>query len=564
MKLNFKTNVSLKMSRKELYLAYEHAVVRRHSYLFGHTTRHWLDVPENWLFESGYINNFSEERQKRLMYKKKPSTNRARDFGFDGMSRLSINEDEHIYFGIQAKYYAPPKLVRCEDIGTFMAMQLNLTTRNNKSKGYLYTFGRLQPDLRCNVANPAYPIQHIRFPWTQSDKEIKEVEFKLRPYQIEAINFLKNKVGINGLNIPCRMGKTVIASHIIKDIDSKIIIAIAPLKVSVENLHERLSSNRKALLVDSDYYGTTDIENIKNFLENKEDKKIIYTTYKSAIDIISKFSFENDTFILVDEVHNATDDICEFIGKFSRGLVLSATLPEDLNIELNEVYKMSFADAISGGYVVDYNLWLPYLIRKADGTTTPDVEIPIEFGHYEAELTAKVFYLTTVMLKTGSRRCIVYLNRQEDCDTFNVICKDVFDKYHGLDIWVDKIDANVTSTKRKDILKTFQEGNMSKIKLISSVRILDEAIDIPLCDSVFITNVGEKSSDIRMMQRSQRCSTKVDEYPGKINNIFLWASGWEKCIASLELLREADPKFFKKVRIADANYDKSGEKTRIE
>ena len=558
------------MDRQELYIAYEHAVIKKHTLETGHITRHWSDVPEEWLFESGYINSFSEERMKRLMYKKEfNGKNRARDYGFDGMAKA---EQADVYHSIQAKHYTPPRQVRAEDIGTFMAMQLNLNIRNNKSRGYLYTLGKLEPYLRCNVMHPDYMIRHTIFPWApdtdaQPERPIESL-LPFRPYQKEAIEFFKDKNGINGLNIPCRMGKTLIAGHHLKSIDSNLIIAIAPLRASVENLEERLASflpSHKSLLVDSDYSGTTDIKEITNFLNSKDEKNVIYTTYKSAIDIISTIlSDYSQAFILADEVHNASDDICDFINKFSNGIVLSATLPEDLNIDINEIYKMSFADAISGGYVVDYNLWLPYLITNPDGTTKPDIDIPIEFNEYEADLTAKVMYLTTVMLKTGSRRCIVYLTRQEECDEFNLICKDVFDKYHGLDIWIDKIDANVSSTKRREILRIFQEGDNTRIKIISSVRILDEAIDIPKCDSVFITKVGEHSSDIRMMQRSQRSSTKDIDNLGKKNNIFLWAEGWEKCINSLELLREADPQFFKKVRIADGNYDKSEEKERIE
>jgi sulfur relay (sulfurtransferase) DsrC/TusE family protein len=76
--------------------------------------------------------------------------------------------------------------------------------------------------------------------------------------------------------------------------------------------------------------------------------------------------------------------------------------------------------------------------------------------------------------------------------------------------------------------------------------------------------VGEQSSDIRMMQRSQRSSTKDSKNASKHNNIILWADGWEKCVGALELLREADPEFHKRVRIADGNYDTSGQKRRME
>ena len=567
-----------RLQRLALALEYEHKVIDRHISTTNQDARHWQNVPEDWLFECGYIDNYNRERMLRLMYKKKnDGKNRARDYGFDGLARQTI-DDKNIYHSIQAKYYND-RTVCCADIPTFIAMQMKLVLHNNLSRGYLYTYGNLQVDLRCLVAIPGYYIRHVKYRWLPPVNEVEapvpqNQELTLRPYQLEAINFLKDKDGINGVNIPCRMGKTIIAGYHIRELNPELVVAIAPLKASVENIQEKLATflpNHKAILVDSDSDGTTDIEEIRKFLNDSSDKKIIYTTYKSAIDVIDKVMSDNSpsdiikrAFILGDEIHNATDDICQFIEKFPRGLVLSATLPEDLNLNINEIYKMTFADAISGGYIVDYNLWLPYLIRKADGTTAPDVDIPIEFSKYEYDLTAKVMYLATVMLKTGSRRCIVYLSRQEECDRFNLICKDVFENYHGLDVWVEKIDANVSTNKRRDILNNFQSGQNDIYRILSSVRILDEAIDIPLCDSVFITNIGEQSSDIRMMQRSQRSSTKVESYMSKKNNIFLWAEGWEKCIASLELLREADPNFYKKVRVANINYDNSEEKEKVE
>ncbi len=567
-----------RLQRLALALEYEHKVIDRHISTTNQDARHWQNVPEDWLFECGYIDNYNRERMLRLMYKKKnDGKNRARDYGFDGLACQTI-DDKNIYHSIQAKYYND-RTVCCADIPTFIAMQMKLVLHNNLSRGYLYTYGNLQVDLRCLVANPQYYIRHVKYRWLPPVNEVEapvpqNQELTLRPYQLEAINFLKDKDGINGVNIPCRMGKTIIAGYHIRELNPELVVAIAPLKASVENIQEKLATflpNHKAILVDSDSDGTTDIEEIRKFLNDSSDKKIIYTTYKSAIDVIDKVIVDyglgdiiKRAFILGDEIHNATDDICQFIEKFPRGLVLSATLPEDLNLNINEIYKMTFADAISGGYIVDYNLWLPYLIRKADGTTTPDVDIPIEFSKYEYDLTAKVMYLATVMLKTGSRRCIVYLSRQEECDRFNLICKDVFENYHGLDVWLEKIDANVSTNKRRDILNNFQSGQNDIYRILSSVRILDEAIDIPLCDSVFITNIGEQSSDIRMMQRSQRSSTKVESYMSKKNNIFLWAEGWEKCIASLELLREADPNFYKKVRVANINYDNSEEKEKVE
>ncbi|NDB84684.1 MAG: hypothetical protein EB127_18565 [Alphaproteobacteria bacterium] len=139
----------------------------------------------------------------------------------------------------------------------------------------------------------------------------------------------------------------------------------------------------------------------------------------------------------------------------------------------------------------------------------------------------------------------------------------IFKTYHGLTAWTDKIVSTVSKVVRKKIIEEFQSGDDDIFRILTSVRILDEAVDIPRCDSVFITSFGSEN-DIRMTQRSQRSSTKDYLNPSKHSNIILWADGWEKCVGALDRLRESDPEFHKKVKMADCNYDRSGEAARIE
>ena len=557
---------------------YEHEMVRQHVLTIPDTDAyHWSIVPEEYLYESGYISDFNKHRLERLMKKKdkKEGENRVRDYGFDGLARTRIGSSV-VFNGLQAKYYIH-KQVCAGDIGSFFAMQISLTLKNPLSKGYLYTTSGLQADLAGNVANPSYPIRHVLHSWKHPDARTapivpptqQECDKLLRADQVDALKQLEDKDGINALNTPCRWGKTIVAGHHTKRINAKLVVAIAPLLVSVENLQERLACfipGYSSLLVDSDTGGTTNVEEIKKFLAS-EGNHIIYSTFKSAVDILSELLTDcEDKYILGDEIHNANPQLCEFVQQFPKGLVMSATMPEEIvnQLDINHTVYIPFAQAIRDGIVVDYTLWLPHLTKASDGTTSVDIEIPVEFSTYDSDLTAKAFYLATVMLKTGSRRCIAYLGRQEDCDLFIEVVTQIFEIYHGLTIWTGKIDSTISKIKRKGVIEEFQTGQGDVYHVLTSVRILDEAVDIPRCDSVFITNVGEHSSDIRMMQRSQRSSTKDPKNPSKHNNIILWADGWEKCVGALDLLREADPEFHKKVRIADCNYDRSGESARID
>jgi superfamily II DNA or RNA helicase len=557
---------------------YEHQMIIQHKLTYPNTDAfHWSMTPEELLYNAGYITDFNKHRHERLMRKKERTNgeNRVRDYGFDGLAVTHVGDSE-IYSGLQAKYYIE-RQVCANDIGSFLVSQMSLTVKNPRSKGYLYTNSKLQVDLAENIAHPAYPIGHVLFPWKHPDARTVtkcvsvqlECDKLLREDQKDALKQLEDKDGINALNTPCRWGKTIVAGHYLKKINAKLIIAIAPLLVSVDNLKKRLECflpSYTSLCVDSDTGGTTNVEEIKKFL-SADGKHIIYSTFKSALDILAELLTEyKDKFILGDEIHNADIKLCKFVKQFPRGLVMSATLPEEIDelLDINHTIYIPFAQAIKDGIIVDYTLWLPYLTKGSDGKTSVDIEIPLEFSEYDSDLTAKAFYLATVMLKTGSRRCITYLSRQEDCDRFVEVVTQIFEKYHGLTIWTGKIDATISKNIRNNVLNEFENGQNDVYHILTSIRILDEAVDIPRCDSVFITNVGEQSSDIRMTQRSQRSSTKDPKNPSKHNNIILWADGWEKCVGALDILRKADPIFHKKIRIADSNYDKGSDKKRLD
>jgi superfamily II DNA or RNA helicase/sulfur relay (sulfurtransferase) DsrC/TusE family protein len=531
--------------------------------------------PETILERAGYITSYNKHRLKRLADKK---NGLLRDCGFDF---LSLENDGQIYCGGQAKYYK--EKVTANHIGTFQMYQNNLRAHNPKSVGYLYTSSNLQEDLRDCVNNPAFGITHILHKWKPincieaSIVEIEECDLPLYYYQTELLEMMKDGVGLLGLYIPCGLGKTLIAGHHISRRNPTLIVAIAPLRASVANLKDRLGcffKNYKSILVDSDESGTTDLTEVCNFL-GEDGCKIIYSTFASAVEVLSE-AFEDFTggYIVGDEIHNAlgNEKLCNFINSFENGLLMSATMPEELSvggtvtslseiIDIGDTYSRSFAFAIERGLIVDYNLWLPHQTVADNGSTSVSIEIPVGFESYDKNICAMCCYLASGMLKTGSRRCIVYLGSQEECDQFISVAKDVFLKYHGLDLWAGKIISSVSASQRKRLLTEFQSGD--GFRILTSVRILDEAIDVPRCDSVFITKVGEDSSDIRMMQRAMRSGRLDPTNPNKRNNIFLWADGWEKCIKPLELLREADPDFHKKVSIIDSDYDGQGSSKRV-
>jgi hypothetical protein len=84
---------------------------------------------------------------------------------------------------------------------------------------------------------------------------------------------------------------------------------------------------------------------------------------------------------------------------------------------------------------------------------------------------------------------------------------------------------------------------------------LDEAVDIPKCDSEFISYLGEQSSDVRCVQRMMRGSRIDPDNVEKINRLFIWATDLQMTKTVFALLREDDPTFHQKIKCLSVNYE---------
>lgn len=71
----------------------------------------------------------------------------------------------------------------------------------------------------------------------------------------------------------------------------------------------------------------------------------------------------------------------------------------------------------------------------------------------------------------------------------------------NLEFWGSLIDSNTTEKDRSCILEEFQSPDTDReiFRVIASIHILDEAVDIPSADSVFITNISESSCNLRFV-----------------------------------------------------------------
>ncbi len=543
------------MSNKENYLNYEYYCIDKHSKDFNHITYHWSVIPDTVLIESGYFKSENELRQKR-----KHNNQILKEYGLDGISIEYINNN-NIYHGLQMKLWN--NTICANDIGTFMSVIFNRFS--NESKGYLYHTSKLEKTLKNDIinGNKIYEIK-TKNPFIVYDNNINlnitNKEYILRPYQLEAIEKLNQYwTGIKSLILPCGTGKTTIFCEYLKQNCFDNIFIFSPLTMlteqNLDNLINYLPSYNHILV---DVNGTRDI----NIINEKLNQKTIYScTFKSAEEIISKIfnvnnnvKLSNNTILIVDEAHNILNlnNILNLINKFNKVLLVTATPPTQLDdiIPNNTIYRYSFNKAIEDNYICDYKVYLPYI---EDNNIIMDQ--PEELLELDENICKKCLFLLNGLLRTGSRRTIVYLKHKDECDIYKKTLKDVMDKYHYYNVNIDIITSDVSKTERVKILNNFEKDEeIEMIKIILSIRILDEGINIVKCDSIYLTHFGEKINDIRTTQRFLRANRKDDTNPNKIANIFIWCEDINKCLDSFQMLKYNDINFNKKIKIYDNNY----------
>jgi len=508
-------------------VAFERFCVKHHRDAFGHDVWHNSVIPEEELFEAGMIHDFNRHRLNRIARSRELAGKAVlySDYGMDFLAKETTPE-QVIYHAGQAKNYADRR-VSAKDIGSFLAILMGQI----RNPGYLYTTTQLEVNLRETVQNMRGQVIHanlkrqfeediIRSSGINSNTPLEERDRPLRPAQQEAVDIACGKTGQIAIEACCGFGKTLVTGHICnrsKDIYPRFVF-IAPLRISVKNLYDRIQpflEGYQCLLVDSDSGGTTDPDVVDDALAKSASVAFsshplaIFSTFKSAEDVLKSIfekhpSLLDTTYLVVDEVHNMVhqDGVCSFYQMFQKSMALSATIPEEFYEKFEDVervFQYGVAQGIQEGYICDYEVLLPHIIYHPEYRvlSTDDTN----------EYAIKCMFLLTGMLRVGSRRCIVYLPSQRDCDVFNDTITKMARDEHGLRLWTEKVIAETRTVERERILCEFQKENNEEefdMRILASVRILDEAVDIPRCDSEFITNVSDHTCEIRTVQRLMR------------------------------------------------------------
>jgi hypothetical protein len=556
------------VDNKKFYLNFEFYCIEKHKKTFNQEVYHWFNIPDYVLIDSNFFSSYEELRNKRK------NNYRLREYGLDAIS-IEIKDNSKIYHGLQMKLWN--NTLCANKLGTFLSVIYNRF--DESSKGYLYHTSNLEKTLQKDICiknkiisvKVDNPYQNIFLPedlLQNSNENIYNKEIKnnitLRKYQIEAISKLNQEwTGIKSLNVPCGCGKTIIFSEHLKDFCYKNIFIFSPLRFLTEQNLERIKSylpNYNHLLIDTD--GIRDINNIISNL----DKNTVYScTFRSASDIISELfnlneNFDiNNTILIVDEAHNLLNNnkLISLCKLFLKVLLVTATPSVQLEsiIGSTVIYNYSFKEAIEDKYICDYQIYFPYIEKNKDLNN-----IPSELLHLDNNLANKCLFFINGLLLTGSRRAIVYLKNKEECKIYEFIFNEIMNKYHYFKVLINTITCDVKKDERINIINEFQKNEEEEIiKILLSIRILDEGIDIPKCDSIFISYIGDPNNDIRNIQRICRANRIDNTNNNKVSSVFIWCDNINKSLNTLKLFRDNDIYFHKKIRIKYNIYESKNE-----
>jgi superfamily II DNA or RNA helicase len=394
------------------------------------------------------------------------------------------------------------------------------------------------------------------------DKEDIKTEIIPYSYQTEAVNKFKEHYYSNNrgiLSLPCGCGKTY-TGYLISN-DYKHIIIISPLReFASQNLNRFIEygyDKKNTLLVDTD--GNRDINSIKEFI--KENNNLVISCTYNSMDLISEcLDMFKDALFIIDEFHNLSkanisddeNNIFKLLMSEHKILFMSAT-PRIYDIEYDDnecldteyllgkvVYQMKFSDAISNKYITDYKIWLPSIHENNE-----ELDKELSIYNIDNQIKNRCKFLYSCIANNGSRKCIVYCKDTADMNAM-MEGMNALNGFYIMDIDMYSISCENSEKERKNVLQSFTNNN-EKIQLLFNIRILNECIDIPACDSIYISYAPKNK--ITTIQRISRAIRTDENNPYKIANVYIWCEAYEEILETLSSIKEYDIMFNSKIKI---------------
>ena len=481
----------------------------------------WKDIPPEILLELQFINDLKLT---------------CDDIGCD----ILALKDNKTYDYIQCKNYSTlgiDNTITISDLSGFY----NFIAENEIKNPIVYYSGILSSQILCRRRK----VKYINLPFIKIGNE----DIKPRDYQLEAFNILllENR---SILEMPCGTGKTLITYLISLKYDN--IILLSPLISTTEQLikHYKNYYSKEKETINFSIINSQNTRNIKEL--EIGNKNIIGSTFDSC-DIINKLitQLKGSIFIVIDECHNLSisnltnpkDEINKLLKSDNKILFVSAT-PKNYDVlDYTKIfgtvkYTLKWDDAIKNKYICDYSFYYPNnekIIEHIDS-------IKLDTSFIEKTiLINKAFFLLETIKIAELLKCIVYLKSIKEAELFVNVLKTI-NIYYDLKIAVYNINCNTSKTIRNSSITKFR-NNTTKISILLNVHILDEGIDIPECDSVFLTHPN--NNPINIIQRISRANRKYKDK--EIAHVLIWSKDEIKLENIIKLIENYIPVKFSNI-----------------
>lgn len=494
-----------------------------------------------------------------------------------GIDCIAIDNDDNI-FAVQVKYRSNKnKTIPFGEMATFQALAFGADVKVDK--GIFFTNC-------CDVCNELHGDKYIHILFDSLNKKCDKLFFQnirefigdkpitkytpLKPleHQKPIIKECKNyyKTENNGrLYLACGTGKTFLGYWIgtrVLQYD-KIFIVVPSLYLLSQTYETWMRETQydediyHFILVGSDmdnkedficeYKPSTDVNKIKNELEENE-KVVVIITYHSSdllISICKKLKYTFD-FGIYDEAHRTVgeDDKC-FTNMIkskieNKRLFMTATEKiynygkskkteeekenvlsmDNENVYGKVIYRYSMRQAIEDNVLVDYRIVAPFI----NGTKYDQEILNNKFVNDEENIYDIRTILTGLMIISSMEQCnfkhlLIFSNTNQRAKNIIEFIESYINKTdHKLK---DKVNCkflsgNDSMNKRKSEVVDFEKSEMG---IISSARIFGEGVDIKICDAVCFAD--GKSSSVDIVQYVGRCLRKCDTLPNKLSYVLV-------------------------------------------
>jgi len=489
-----------------------------------------------------YVKSFLQNKYKNIWLWNETPINILHALNIIPISQTSCDDigcdiiaetNDNIFHFIQCKNYSTlgiDNTINICDLAGFY----NFLAENNFTTGIVYYSGCLS----SQVLKRAKLVKYINLPYTLA----QNIQLTPFSYQIDAVNKLSQR-GRNVLTMPCGTGKTYV-SYLLSA-KYKNIIILSPLISTAEQLFTFYkqyyqNSNTCNICVFNCMNKSKIIDNTKN--------NVIISTYDSVTLIYNSVRKLEDKIIIIDEYHNLSqtnldnqvDDINKLLSFVDASyLFMSATphkkLSSYINIFGNNSYNLNWSDAINNKYICDYKFYYPnpeIVDNKITELKTHSALKKIDIN--KCILLNKAYYLLECIKELGLRKIIVFLKTISESNEFQRIL-NIINLFFENKLSIGEINYNTSKSVRNKTLTRFRNKSET-INILCNVHILDEGIDIPECDAVYLTHPN--NNPINFIQRISRCNRLK---PGNVNNsnianVLIWAKDEKKKLKIDELI----------------------------